>query len=405
MKYSPLLACLIALPGIAQDNLIINTPVNTGPGLQNVMVGLRQPTKVTNKANVIIGFGAASSADSVEYSVVIGPAAGNGGRFRKVSSSVVIGNSAGQDNRASNVVMIGQSAGRSNTGPGNIFIGSEAGSTFQGVNSILIGRFATDNDKDAPVRSNGATYIGHEVAGEDSLSTNGTYLGFKTGVNFRTGDGNTFIGTAAGTGFNAPIYARGNFNTFLGYAAGGQTVRTDENVFLGFQAGYRMATGKQNVIIGARSGEKLNEFVEGLVLIGANAQAKSGIQNAVAIGANARVEASNALVLGNEASRVGIGTTNPQNRLEIVAPTAHTSGLRLSGLTDQSPTQAAATKFLSVNAQGDVILVQNTPDDLNALVERLQVLETANIALVARVQELEKRRCFICLPRKPKERP
>ncbi|WP_461082000.1 hypothetical protein [Spirosoma flavus] len=395
----------ITLTASAQDNIIITSPVSGTPGFQNVMIGVNIPRPSSSiNSNVILGYRAAAFTNSVESSVIIGPSAGH--TMGPVSSNVIIGNGAGFNNRASNVVTIGQNAGKVNTGPGNIFIGSEAGQNYQGESSVIIGSSATRSSTTALTKGRGATYIGHEVAQEDSASTTGTYIGFRTGSNFRTGASNTFIGSAAGTGGLAPAFGRGSFNTFIGDNAGGLIFRTNENVFVGYRAGFLMSEGKGNVVVGTNaasdpSGITPSRFND-IVLIGNKVQAKNGIRNAGAIGAGARVDTSDALVLGNSTMRVGIGTTKPQNRLEIVAESANTSGLRLSKLTSQSPADVTSAKYLSVNDQGDVILVNNPSTDVTAILNRLTALESANADLTARVQFLESRRCFICFPCKPK---
>lgn len=78
------------------------------------------------------------------------------------------------------------------------------------------------------------------------------------------------------------------------------------------------------------------------------------LQNATAIGAGATVAVSNALVLGNNAN-VGIGTSAPSARLEVVSPDANDSGLRLSRLTASSPATQRTDQFLTVNERGDVV--------------------------------------------------
>lgn len=57
---------------------------------------------------------------------------------------------------------------------------------------------------------------------------------------------------------------------------------------------------------------------------------------------------------------VGIGTTSPGARLEVDSGSADTSGLRFTKLTSTSPVSPTGTKILSVNASGDVILVQDS---------------------------------------------
>jgi hypothetical protein len=64
----------------------------------------------------------------------------------------------------------------------------------------------------------------------------------------------------------------------------------------------------------------------------------------------------------NNAGNVGIGNSAPNNRLEITAAAANTSGLRFTNLTSASPTIAANGKALSVDANGDVVLMPSASD-------------------------------------------
>lgn len=61
--------------------------------------------------------------------------------------------------------------------------------------------------------------------------------------------------------------------------------------------------------------------------------------------------------------KVGIHTLNPQQKVEINAVEAHNSGLRLSGSTPTSTTEKQKVNVLGVNADGDVIVVANLPED------------------------------------------
>ena len=76
--------------------------------------------------------------------------------------------------------------------------------------------------------------------------------------------------------------------------------------------------------------------------------------NATAIGAGAVVSASNALILGNNAN-VGIGTSAPAARLEVVGDAPDASGLRLTKLTAYSRPATATDEFLTVDAVGNVV--------------------------------------------------
>jgi len=72
--------------------------------------------------------------------------------------------------------------------------------------------------------------------------------------------------------------------------------------------------------------------------------------------------APNYFVMINSTGNMGIGTTAPGNRLEITSAGANTSGLRFTNLTSASPTIAANGKALSVDANGDVVLMPSASD-------------------------------------------
>jgi hypothetical protein len=68
------------------------------------------------------------------------------------------------------------------------------------------------------------------------------------------------------------------------------------------------------------------------------------------------------LALQDKGGNVGIGTFTPGNKLEINSTVANTSGLRFTNLTAASPTMAANGKALSVDANGDVVLMPSASD-------------------------------------------
>ncbi|GAB4016255.1 hypothetical protein GCM10028808_44120 [Spirosoma migulaei] len=181
--------------------------------------------------------------------------------------------------------------------------------------------------------------------------TYNTFMGSQAGQGNTTGSYNTYFGYKAG--FPNTI---GSHNTFIGYEAGKLNTDGDDNVFIGYNAGQRNKGGNRNLIIGPNAGFDGMDGQDN-TLLGANAVGIGvGLSNATAIGANARVLSSNALVLGNNVN-VGIGTSAPQNRLELTAGTDGSSGLRLTNMTANSlANDATASKFLTVNEKGDVTL-------------------------------------------------
>lgn len=72
--------------------------------------------------------------------------------------------------------------------------------------------------------------------------------------------------------------------------------------------------------------------------------------------------AYSALALQDKGGNVGIGLINPGNKLEINSTVANASGLRFTNLTAASPTVAANGKALSVDANGDVVLMPSASD-------------------------------------------
>lgn len=181
--------------------------------------------------------------------------------------------------------------------------------------------------------------------------TYNTFMGSMAGQGNTSGSYNTYFGYRAG--FPNTV---GSHNTFVGYEAGKLNTDGSDNVFIGYNAGQGSQRGQRNLLIGPNAGFEGPDGHDN-TLLGANTIGVGvGLSNATAIGANARVLTSNAMVLGNNVN-VGIGTSTPQNRLELTAGTDGRSGLRLTNMTANSPaSEVSTTKFLTVNEKGDVTL-------------------------------------------------
>ena len=238
------------------------------------------------------------------------------------------------------------------TGNSNSFYGSQTGANnTTGLENTFIGAYAGFKSN-----AQANTFIGARAGYNNSTGNFNTFIGTQAGYNNTTGASNFMMGTNAGqantTGLGnfflgdnaAGFNTSGSFNVYLGAnVANGTGVNGDNNTSIGFESGRGNSGGVNNTFIGFRADA-----------------AASNLSNATAIGNNARVTASNALILGGTAAsavNVGIGTTAPQNRLEITYGTANQSGLRLTNLTSSSPASVLnQTKFLTVNANGDVVL-------------------------------------------------
>lgn len=178
-----------------------------------------------------------------------------------------------------------------------------------------------------------STYLGHN-AGYVATSDSNTFVGYRSGYAVTTGKSNTYFGAGAG-GNNAT----GSRNTNVGRNAGPTINNGDDNVYMGYSTG-RNNRGSQNTFLGSEAG----------VLMATN----QPLFNATALGAGAQVSASNALILGKNAN-VGIGTSAPKTKLEVVSETPDNSGFRLTNLRANSRPSLATDQFLTVNENGDVV--------------------------------------------------
>jgi hypothetical protein len=259
------------------------------------------------------------------------------------TNNLVIGQSNGYN------TFMGTRAGQVNSvGSQNVFLGALAGqANTSGTANTFLGYRAGASNTTGQFNS----FIGVQ-AGQANISGNSNYFfGTNSGASNTTGSGNYFLGDNAGGGNSS-----GGFNVYIGANAGnGSGVNGDNNLAIGFEAGKANQSGVNNTFIGFR----------------ADAGA-STLSNATAIGNNAKVNISNAVVLG-EGANVGIGTSSPAAKLHVVSGAANTAGLRFGNLTNASPASLTnQTKFLTVDGSGNVILASSN-SSTRAIAELWQV--------------------------------
>src|SRR5207244_9957235 len=137
-------------------------------------------------------------------------------------------------------------------------------------------------------------------------------------------------------------------NTFFTLNAGFNNTTSQSNSSFGAVAGQNNTTGSRNIFIGPSSGLS-NTIEDNNTYIGTIANGAVGITNATALGYRAQVTQSDSLVLGgingfNGATadtKVGIGTTSPGAKLDVVGDarvssnlTVHTNALFVNATND-----------------------------------------------------------------------
>jgi hypothetical protein len=224
----------------------------------------------------------------------------------------------------------------------NSFSGNQTVNGSLSATGVATGSLtASGTVQGAAVNSASGYEIGGSVFDYGSATTGNSFLGFagnltstgneNVGVGYQTLAASTTGGENTGIGFRALSSNTGGFfNTAVGGAALATNVTGSDNTAVGTAASQN-TTGANNTAVGFRALENnttgtLNTAVGSFAEVGS-----SGLTNATAIGANAIVSASNALVLGSTGSaavNVGIGTATPTARLAVIGSetTANGSG-------------------------------------------------------------------------------
>lgn len=244
-------------------------------GSQTVAIGASAGQSIVSaNGNVFVGYGTGLSTTTGGNNVYVGV---NAGQFNvSGTSNVAIGLNAGRANiTGGSNVSIGVSAGASNIASQNVYIGGSAGGNAT---------TATEN-----------VFIGPNAGSLVSTGSQNTIIGSLTGQQLRIGAGNILIGRAAGN-----ILVTGNNNVFIGNSAGISNKTGSSNVFIGITAG-GAETGSNKLYI-------MNSSVM-LPLIWGDFSALQLSVNGV----------------------LGISTTNPTAKLDIVGTDATTGnfGLKL----------------------------------------------------------------------------
>ena len=194
-------------------------------------------------------------------------------------------------------------------------------------------------------RSSNNTFLGVQtIPTVAPTGDNNTLVGPNGGRALTTGGNNTTLGFSAGDALTS-----GSNNAFVGIQAGGSTTTGTDNVFIGHDTGINNVGGSRNVAVGGYAGNNVtlgndNTFLGHQTNLSGTTQR----DRATAVGYNAKVDQNDAVVLGdpaNAAVRVGIGTTQPSQKLDVNG-TARLRGLAAGVVTadaDGNLSSSAAT--------------------------------------------------------------
>ena len=312
----------------------------------------------------------------------------------------------------------GENSGANNTGNYN---------TGYGVDALVNNTSNSNNAFGVGTLSNSTG--GFNCAfGNQALASNGSgtlncSLGTRTLYNNDSGAGNVAIGHRSleanidgdhntAVGYFSLLKNVGNRNIAMGYYSPRNLSSGDNNIFIGTETAINLLNASYNVLIGNRitldrnpstsilAGNDTSKSIiiaDGIgnqrIFIHKNGNTGIGLGNnvipinkldikgGVAIGRNFTpngitpgiVAPVNGLIVEGS---IGIGTTSPNNKVEITQGTNGNSGLRFTNLTSNynPATSQVSNRFLTVNQNGDVILNKMT----NA-VETNVLKSTANL--------------------------
>ncbi len=199
------------------------------------------------------------------------------------------------------VINLGGTPFLSNYGTNNVFVGTQAGGAFQSTGTVN-------------------TAVGGQALFANTTGSGNTALGADSLGNNTTGNSNTATGI-----FALQANTTGAGNVASGYGALVSNTTGNGNVAFGGYALEDNSAGGQNTAVGASAGASVKTGASNTFLGVLADVTGDPLTNATAIGANAAVGESNALVLGSigrvngatTSVNVGIGTTTPRYALDV----------------------------------------------------------------------------------------
>jgi hypothetical protein len=308
-----------------------------------------------NPANLFVGIDAGNNSSNQDDNTLIGYKCGNLLTDPGAKWNTFVGSEAG----AGNIIFSTGTKGWNNTGVGyKALMSTDAyGGCAFGYNA------AVNNTYGCSITAVGEDALAGNSIGNDNCAFGHHALLFNTELG-----GNVALGSDALQYQNYTPSLHGNtcpgtdpkgcvnsYNVAVGNSALENTSPNSINT-----STHVLTSGMNNTAIGTSAGSVntigYNNLFAGF---GANAGANN-LNNASAIGNSALVMHTNEMILGNNDVKVGIGLSGnsigPRDKLEISSGTTGTSGLQFRNLVSTFTPSTSATKFLTVDIDGKVIL-------------------------------------------------
>ena len=250
------------------------------------------------------------------------------------------------------------------------------------------------------LRGNGTNYVGSAILAAD-IPTGSSYYVQNQSSAAQTTSNFWISGTGVAAKYQAPTYdaaAAGALN--LGLTTGGTatSIALNQNVTIASGKTVSFANSGSAHTLGVVTSATANASGDDLTLTAGAANGSSTGSNGgnlnltggaaagtasnnggnVAITGGAKTSSGTpgyVVLQGSGGGYVGIGTTNPGNTLEVNSGTSGASGVRLTQLTSTSTAGTSNGKVLTVNSNGDIILV---PDQVGSSGSGVNTVGTIN---------------------------
>jgi hypothetical protein len=209
---------------------------------------------------------------------------------------------------------IGTGAGALNpNGEYNVFLGSYAGySSNGGCGNVFLNYYAGENNE-----GNGNNFFGTFAGRYNTTGSYNNFIGENAGCSNTTGSDNNFLGSNSGRNNTTGCY-----NNFFGRDAGDSNTIGSYNNFLGSYSGRSNTTGCYNNFLGDHTG--ISTSASNKVVLGSSYNILSPFDSPdttkdtqLAIGVRTDSNPANYWIVGNENFNIGIGTTNPTEKLTV----------------------------------------------------------------------------------------